>query len=98
MLRNRFRRAPDAVPYIAHVDSPRWQDPPTHSVLVSGWVAVPRASAWEGPFVDVGELRPLELVQRGDVEAAFGDEWHVTGYQTIVPITGPPRARASATA
>jgi SAM-dependent methyltransferase len=56
-------------------------------VLVSGWVAVPRASVWEGPFVDVGELRPLELVQRGDVEAGFGDDWHVTGYQTIVPIT-----------
>jgi SAM-dependent methyltransferase len=56
-------------------------------VLVSGWVAVPRASAWEGPFVDVGELRPLELVQRGDVEAGFSDDWRVTGYQTIVPIT-----------
>jgi SAM-dependent methyltransferase len=56
-------------------------------VLVQGWVAVPRAAAWEGPFVDVGELRPLELVQRGEVEAAFGDDWHVTGYQTIVPIT-----------
>jgi SAM-dependent methyltransferase len=56
-------------------------------VLVSGWVAVPRASAWEGPFVDVGELRPLELVQRAEVEAGFGDEWRVTGYQTIVPIT-----------
>jgi SAM-dependent methyltransferase len=69
------------------VDSPRWQDPPTHSVLVSGWVAVPRVSASEGPFVDVGELRPLERVQRGEVEAGFGDEWQVTGYQTIVPIT-----------
>ena len=69
------------------MDSPRWQDPPTHSVLVSGWVAVPRAAAREGPFVDVGELRPLELVQRGEVEAAFGDDWRVTGYQTIVPIT-----------
>ncbi|HEV3133902.1 MAG TPA: class I SAM-dependent methyltransferase [Acidimicrobiia bacterium] len=69
------------------MDSPRWQDPPTHSVLVQGWVAVPRAKAWDGPFVDVGELRPLELVQRGEVEAAFGDDWHVTGYQTIVPIT-----------
>ena len=79
--------APDAAPYLSHVDSPRWQDPPTHSVLVSGWVAVPRSSAWEGPFVDVGELRPLELVQRGDVEAGFGDDWLVTGYQTIVPIT-----------
>jgi SAM-dependent methyltransferase len=56
-------------------------------VLVSGWVAVPRVSAWEGPFVDVGELRPLERVQRGEVEAGFGDEWQVTGYQTIVPIT-----------
>ena len=75
------------MPYLSHVDSPRWQDPPTHSVLVQGWVAVPRATAWEGPFVDVGELRPLELVQRGEVEAAFGDDWHVTGYQTIVPIT-----------
>ena len=75
------------MPYLSHVDSPRWQDPPTHSVLVSGWVAVPRTSAWEGPFVDVGELRPLELVQRGEVEAGFGDDWHVSGYQTIVPIT-----------
>ena len=75
------------MPYLSHVDSPRWQDPPTHSVLVQGWVAVPRAAAREGPFVDVGELRPLELVQRGEVEAAFGDDWHVTGYQTIVPIT-----------
>ena len=56
-------------------------------MLVSGWVAVPRTSAWEGPFVDVGELRPLELVQRGEVEAGFGDDWHVSGYQTIVPIT-----------
>ena len=56
-------------------------------MLVSGWVAVPRASVWEGPFVDVGELRPLELLQRGDVEAGFDDDWHVTGYQTIVPIT-----------
>jgi len=75
------------VPYLSHVDSPRWQDPPTHSVLVQGWVAVPRAAAWEGPFVDVGELRPIELVQRAEVEAGFGDDWHVTGYQTIVPIT-----------
>jgi len=75
------------VPYLSHVDSPRWQDPPTHSVLVQGWVAVPRAAAWEGPFVDVGELRTLELVQRAEVEAVFGDDWHVTGYQTIVPIT-----------
>jgi SAM-dependent methyltransferase len=56
-------------------------------VLVQGWVAVPRAAAWEGPFVDVGELRTLELVQRAEVEAVFGDDWHVTGYQTIVPIT-----------
>jgi SAM-dependent methyltransferase len=56
-------------------------------VLVRGWVAVPRTSKWEGPFVDVGDLRPLELVQRGEVEAGFGDEWQVTGYQTIVPIT-----------
>ena len=56
-------------------------------MLVSGWVAVPRPSDWEGSFVDVGELRPLELVQRGEVEAGFGDDWHVTGYQTIVPIT-----------
>jgi SAM-dependent methyltransferase len=62
-------------------------------VLVSGWFAVPRASAWEGPFVDVGELRPLELVQRAEVEAGFGDEWRVTGYQTIVPIT-PETANA----
>jgi hypothetical protein len=75
------------VPYLSHVDSLRGQDPPTHSVLVQGWLAVPRAAAWEGPFVDVGELRPLELVQRGEVEAAFGDDWRVTGYQTIVPIT-----------
>lgn len=92
-VRSRLRRASepdptaDALPYVSHVDSPRWQDPPTHSVLVQGWVAVPRASKREGPFVDVGELRPLELVQRGEVEAGFGDEWHVTGYQTIVPIT-----------
>jgi SAM-dependent methyltransferase len=56
-------------------------------VLVRGWVAVPTDSEWEGPFVDVGELRPLELVQRAEVEAGFGDEWQVTGYQTIVPIT-----------
>jgi SAM-dependent methyltransferase len=56
-------------------------------VLVQGWVAVPRAAEWEGPFVDVGELRPLELVQRGEVEAGFSDDWRVTGYQTIVPIT-----------
>jgi SAM-dependent methyltransferase len=56
-------------------------------VLVKGWFAVPRRSKWEGPFVDVGELRPLELVQRADVEAHFGDEWQVTGYQTIVAVT-----------
>ena len=62
------------MPYLSHVDSPRWRDPPTHSVLVQGWVAVPRAATWEGPFVDVGELLPLELVQRGEVEATFGDD------------------------
>ena len=88
-LRDRLRRAPrpKREPYISHVDSPRALDPPTHSVLVQGWIAVPRGSAWEGPFVDVGELRPLELVQRAEVEAGFGDDWQVTGYQTIVPIT-----------
>jgi SAM-dependent methyltransferase len=62
-------------------------------VLVQGWLAFPRDSKWEGPFVDVGELQPLELVQRGEVEAGFGDEWQVTGYQTIVPIT-PETAKA----
>jgi SAM-dependent methyltransferase len=56
-------------------------------VLVRGWFAVPRGSEWSGPFVDAGELRALELVQRGEVEAGFGDDWQVTGYQTIVPIT-----------
>jgi len=73
-VRNRFRRGSDnrAVPYVSQVDSPRSQDPPTHSVLVQGWVAVPRAWKWEGPFVGGGELRPRELVQRGDVEAWFG--------------------------
>jgi SAM-dependent methyltransferase len=85
--RNRSQPEADAAPYLSHVDSPRRQDPPTHSVLVRGWVAVPRTSKWEGPFVDVGELRQLELVQRGEVEAGFGDEWQVTGYQSIVPIT-----------
>jgi SAM-dependent methyltransferase len=75
------------VPYLSHVDSPRRQDPPTHSVLVRGWVAIPAGADWDGPFVDVGELRPLELVQRAEVEAGFGDDWQVTGYQTIVPIS-----------
>lgn len=56
-------------------------------MLVRGWIAVPKRSQWERPFVDVGEQRPLELVQRGEVEAGFGDDWQVTGYQTIVPIT-----------
>ncbi len=49
-------------------------------------MAIPPNSEMEGLFVDVGEMRPLELVQRADVEAGFGD-WQVTGYQTIVPIT-----------
>jgi SAM-dependent methyltransferase len=86
-LRNRLRRPTDSAPYLSHVDSPRWQDPPTHSVLVRGWFAVARGAEWEGPFVDAGGLRPLELVQRAEVEAGFGDDWRVTGYQTIVPIT-----------
>jgi SAM-dependent methyltransferase len=54
---------------------------------VQGWVAVPTSSESDGPFVDVGELRPLEQVQRAEVEAGLGDDWKVTGYQTIVPIT-----------
>ena len=86
-VRNRSQAEPDATPFVSHIDSPRWQDPPTHSVLVQGWIAFPLASQWEGPFLDVGELRPLGLVQRAEVEAGFGDEWRVTGYQTIVPIT-----------
>jgi SAM-dependent methyltransferase len=49
-------------------------------------VAVPPGSEREGPFVDVGELRPLELVPRPDVESGAGD-WKVTGYQSIVPMT-----------
>jgi SAM-dependent methyltransferase len=38
-------------------------------------------------LVDVGELLPVELVQRAEVEAGLGDDWQVAGYQTIVPIT-----------
>ncbi len=75
------------MPYLSKVDSPAPEDPPTHSVLVRGWFAVPRGSAWEGPVVDVGERLPVELVQRAEVEAGLGDDWQVTGYQTIVPIT-----------
>ena len=83
---NRRRLAPAAAPYLSHVDSPRWQDPPTHSVLVQGWMAIPPQSDRGELFVDVGELRPLELVQRAEVEAGFG-EWQVTGFRTIVPVT-----------
>ena len=50
-------------------------------------MAVPPGSVRGDLFVDAGELLPLELVQRGEVEAGFGDEWHVTGYQAIIPIT-----------
>ncbi len=87
-LRERLRQRPaEAAPYISQIDSPQPNDPPTHSVLVRGWVAVPPGSERDDLFVDVGgEMRQLELVQRGDVEAGFGD-WQVTGYQTIVPIT-----------
>ncbi len=92
---NRFRsqpaatsepKPPESKPFVSHVDSPRREDPPTHLVLVRGWVAVPPGSELEGVFVDVGELRPLGLVRRPDVEAGFSD-WRVTGYQSIVPIT-----------
>lgn len=61
-------------------------------MLVRGWLAVPPGSRRDDLFVDVGgELRPLELVQRAEVEAGIGD-WHVTGYQTIVPITAETAA------
>ncbi len=83
---HRRRRDPEPAPYLAHVDSPRWVDPPTHSVLVQGWIAVPPGSERDGPYIDTGELRPLDLVPRPEVEAGFGD-WQVTGYQTIVAIT-----------
>ncbi|HYV60439.1 MAG TPA: methyltransferase domain-containing protein [Acidimicrobiia bacterium] len=82
----RKRRSPRATPYLSHVDSPRWADPPAHSVLVAGWVAVPPGAEREGPFLDAGERRPLELVPRPEVESGFGD-WQVTGFRTIVPIT-----------
>jgi SAM-dependent methyltransferase len=49
-------------------------------------VAVPPGSELEGLHVDVGELRPLGRVRRPDVEPGFED-WQVTGYQSIVPVT-----------
>ncbi|HEY4397771.1 MAG TPA: class I SAM-dependent methyltransferase [Acidimicrobiia bacterium] len=68
------------------MDSPRSEDPPTHSVLVQGWVAIEPGSVWEGAFIDTGELRPLDLIPRPDVEAHFAG-WQVAGYQAALPIT-----------
>ena len=37
---------------------------------MQGWVAVPRAKAWEGPFVDVGELISPLILARVDYQEA----------------------------
>ncbi len=58
---NRRRLAPAAAPYLSHVDSPRWQDPPTHSVLVQGWMAIP-------PQSDLDEFRAIKRKKLERVE------------------------------
>jgi SAM-dependent methyltransferase len=76
-----------AMPFEWCLDSPRdGATPAWHSVLVSGWVIVPRDAVVESVFVDCGTRIPLNREERPDLQANHPDD-QIVGFRDLVALT-----------
>jgi SAM-dependent methyltransferase len=75
------------LPFRWYLDSPRGGPEPTdHSVLVRGWIVVPRAAQLEGVFVDHGPRAALPREDRPDLETQYPAD-QVVGFRGLVSVS-----------